>query len=159
MRNAQPTLLTNNEKGYNIKNMNTIILISCCSKKLNGRFKAEKLYDSTLFKLSLAYARKINHNKIFILSAKYGLLKLTDEIEKYDLTLNNMTIEQIKEWSENVLKQLKALTNIKNDKYIFLTGKNYSKYIFPELVNKESPMDGLPIGKRLRWLKEKLNGK
>lgn len=48
-------------------------LISCVSKKLNCKTKAKDLYTSPLFKYSLAYARKLNPDKIYILSAKYGL--------------------------------------------------------------------------------------
>ena len=36
-----------------------IVLISCASKKLAYKSKAEDLYISTLFRLSFAYAKKL----------------------------------------------------------------------------------------------------
>jgi len=59
-------------------NMAKIVLISCSSKKSAHKSKAKNLYISTLFRLSLAYAKKLKPDKIFILSAKYGLLNLND---------------------------------------------------------------------------------
>ncbi len=66
-----------------------IALISCVSKKLTtkAKAKAKELYISTLFKLSLKFAFKIKSDNIFILSAKYGLLELEDEISPYNQTL------------------------------------------------------------------------
>ncbi|MBT3727094.1 hypothetical protein HOG21_05450 [bacterium] len=100
--------------------MSKIILISCVSKKLNLKSKAKDIYVSSLFKKSLEYAELQNPDKIFILSAKYGLLKLNKKIEPYNQTLNLMTNYEKKSWSELVLKQLKKETNIKKDKFIFL---------------------------------------
>jgi len=45
-----------------------IRLISCVSKNLNCKAKAKDLYTSPFFKKSLAYARKLNPDKIYILS-------------------------------------------------------------------------------------------
>jgi len=84
--------------------MAKIVLISCVSKKLNHKSKAQDLYVSPLFQKNLRYARSLNPDKIFILSAKYGLLSLTDVVEPYDKTLNKMTSNEIKEWANSVLK-------------------------------------------------------
>ena len=45
-----------------------VVLISCASKKLNRKAKAEDLYISPLFKLNLKYAKSLNPDKIFILA-------------------------------------------------------------------------------------------
>ena len=60
--------------------MKKVTLISCVSKKLDLKSKAQDLYQSPLFKKKLAYAEQINSDEIYILSAKYGLLKLNDDI-------------------------------------------------------------------------------
>lgn len=52
---------------------------------------AKDMYVSDLFKKSLEYARRLNPAKIYILSAKYGLLELDDMIEPYEITLNEMS--------------------------------------------------------------------
>lgn len=72
--------------------MKRIILISCVKTKLDHPAKAEDLYISDLFVKNLTFARKLKPDYIFILSAKYGLLKLNDRIAPYEKTLNQMPI-------------------------------------------------------------------
>ena len=67
--------------------MAKIVLISCVSKKLSHKSKAQELYISPLFRKNIQYAKSLNPDKIFILSAKYGLIKLEEEIEPYNKTL------------------------------------------------------------------------
>ncbi len=137
--------------------MKNIVLISCVSKKLNRKTTAEKIYTSSLFKKNLTYAKSLNPNGIFILSAKHGLLKLTDEIEPYDKTLNKMNVSERKEWSKIVLNQLKSVVDLKNDKFIFLAGDKYRKYLLTELEHIIIPMQGLKIGEQLQWLTKQNN--
>jgi hypothetical protein len=132
--------------------MKQIVLISCVSKKLENKSKAKDLYVSPLFKKNLKYATSLKPDYIFILSAKYGLVGLNEEIEPYDLTLNKMRSNEIKEWAKTVLNQLKKLTDLKIDEFIFLAGNNYRKYLLPDITNYKVPMEGLPIGKQLQWL-------
>jgi cytoplasmic iron level regulating protein YaaA (DUF328/UPF0246 family) len=136
--------------------MAKIVLISCVSKKLNHKSKAQDLYVSPLFQKNLRYAKSLNPDKIFILSAKYGLLNLTDEVEPYDKTLNKMTSNEIKEWANSVLKQLQKVSDINKDKFVFLAGKNYRKFLLPRIKNYKIPMLGLGIGKQLKWLTERV---
>lgn len=136
--------------------MKKIVLISCASKKLSYKAKAKYLYTSPLFRYNLEYANSFNPDKIFILSAEYGLLSLDDEIEPYDKTLNSMTKKDIKEWAVNVISQLNKVSDLKNDEIIFLAGENYRKYLVSEINNYKIPFKGLGIGKQLKYLKEKL---
>ncbi len=131
-----------------------IVLISCSSKKLENKTKAKDLYVSNLFKLSLKYAKSLNSDKIFILSAKYGLLDLEQEIEPYNLTLNNMKDEEIKEWADKVISELKNETSLENDEFVFLAGEKYRRYLLSEVKNYSIPMQNLGIGKQLKFLKE-----
>ena len=133
-----------------------IVLISCASKKLAYKSKAEDLYISTLFRLSLAYAKKLKPDKIFILSAKYGLLNLNDEIATYNETLNNKPVSDIKIWAEKVVFKLGKIANLQNDMFIFFAGKKYRKYILPHIKNYEIPLKSLRIGEQLKFLKNKL---
>lgn len=136
--------------------MKNIVLISCVSKKLDKKSTAENIYISPLFKKNLTYAKSLNPNEIYILSAEHGLLKLTDEIEPYDKTLNNMPSNEIKEWSKKVISKLSSLTDLKNDEFTFLAGEKYRKYLIPELNNVNIPMKGLKIGKQLQWLTKQI---
>lgn len=132
--------------------MTKVVLISCVSKKLHHKSKAQDLYVSTLFTKNLQYARSLSADNIFILSAKYGLLKLNDEIEPYDKTLNEMHSNEIKEWAIFVLNQLKKSTDLENDEFVFLAGNNYRKFLLPYIKHYNIPMQSLSIGRQLQWL-------
>lgn len=132
--------------------MKKIILISCVSKKRSLKSKARDLYISPLFKKNLQYAQKLKPDQIFILSAKYGLVPLDEEIEPYDLTLNTMSAKEIKDWSAGVLRSLASQADLQQDKFIFLAGAKYRKYLVGHLAHVEIPFQGLPIGKLLQQL-------
>lgn len=132
--------------------MRKIILISCVSQKLPYKASARHLYVSPLFKKNLAYAQSLDPDSIYVLSAKYGLVDLDQEIEPYDLTLNNMTAYQIKIWAAHVLIQLSKKADLGQDHFIFLAGQKYRKYLLPKLHSYEIPLEGLPIGKQLQFL-------
>jgi hypothetical protein len=100
--------------------MKRVVLISCASKKLSKRAEAKDLYISPLFKYNIRYAKSLNPDSIFILSAKYGLLELNEEVEPYNQTLNKMNNEEIVKWSDEVINQLNKKTDLKKDEFIFL---------------------------------------
>ena len=130
-----------------------IILISCVSQKLSQRAKAKNLYTSTLFKLNRKYAEKLNPDKIFVLSAKYGLLDMEQEIEPYEQTLNNMPIKEVKLWASHVVNQLKEIGSLNEMELTFLAGEKYRKFIIPHISNYTIPLQGLRIGEQLQKLK------
>jgi cytoplasmic iron level regulating protein YaaA (DUF328/UPF0246 family) len=136
--------------------MQRIVLITCVKKKRDRKCKAEDLYISPFFKKNIAYAKSLNPDKIFILSAKYGLLPLDKEIDTYDLTLNSFKKEELKRWADDTLQQLRLETNLDKDKFIFLAGNKYRKYLLPKIKNYEIPFKGLGIGKQLQFLKNKI---
>lgn len=133
--------------------MKKIVFISCVSKKLPHKAKAQDLYVSLLFKLNLAYARKLKADEIFILSAKHGLLKLSDRIAPYDTTLNTMPDKERRAWGAKVMRQLHGRVDLQKDKFIFLAGGRYRKYLMPHMAHVEVPMIHLGIGKQLQYLK------
>ncbi len=132
------------------------VLISCVSSKLDRRAKAKDLYVSPLFKYNVKYASSLNPDKIFILSAKYGLVDLEQELEPYNETLNTMKSIQIKSWAERVVNALKKEVNLDNDEIIFLAGDKYRKYLIPHIKHYKIPLQGLGIGKQLQFLKNKV---
>lgn len=133
-----------------------IVLISCASKKRPIRSQAKDLYISTLFELNLKYAKSLDPDAIYILSAKHGLLNLETEIEPYNLTLNNMTQNEIKEWALRVINQLKEKADLINDHFIFLASNNYRKYLVSSLKSYEIPLEGFQIGRQLQYLKRNI---
>lgn len=136
--------------------MSKIVLISCVSMKLDTKAEAKDLYVSPLFKMNLAYARLLKPRKIYILSARYGLVDLEEEIEPYDQTLNTMKMGQVKDWALDVIEQMQGKISFQNDEIIFLAGERYRKFLLPLCRNAQVPLEGLGIGKQLGWLKKKL---
>ena len=129
-----------------------IVFISCVKSKLNHSALATELYISSLFKKNLAYAKLLNPDKIFILSAKYGLVYLDQKLEPYEQTLNSMKIKDVQSWANNVAKQLIGNVDFNNDEAIFLAGEKYRKFISPLFSKSNAPMQGLGFGRQLQWL-------
>ncbi len=134
--------------------MKRILLLSCVSQKLDHPAPAAELYTSPLFRLSLAYARQLQPNAIHILSAKYGLVDLDEVIAPYDVTLNTMPAAERRAWAQRVLAQLAQRHDLEHDHFIILAGKRYREHLLPHLAHVEIPMEGLPIGKQLQFLKQ-----
>jgi hypothetical protein len=108
--------------------------------------------------MSLKYAEILNHDDIFILSAKHGLLELERIITPYNQTLNKMDQTSLRRWAERVLRALKERGyDLNGDRFTFLAGTNYRKYLIPHIENYEIPMEGLRIGSQLKFLKERIS--
>jgi len=133
-----------------------IVFISCVKKKRKRKTIAEKMYISDFFKKQLAYAKQLNPAKIYILSAKYGVLELNDIIEPYEITLNTFSEKDKKIWAYKCYQQLRQKNIDFNEKAVFLAGKNYRKYLITKFTNVETPLKGLKIGEQLKYLKENI---
>lgn len=138
--------------------MSTVVLVSCSSGKENKPAPAEELYNSDLFKKQLEYAKKLaNPSNIYIISAKYHLVPLRQNISPYNLTLKEMPAKDREEWANVVLGQLKKKGyNLDKDKFIILAGSAYRQYLEPHMKNVEVPFSGLRIGQQKKALLKKL---
>ena len=133
-----------------------IALISCSKLKKPYKCKARELYSaSTLFSLSYEYA-KANADRIYIISAKHGLVGENEIIEPYNETLNEKSTAERQAWSRMVLNQLKQVCDIQRDEFIILAGKHYYEYLLPYLPNAALPLGKLPLGKRIEFLQRNL---
>lgn len=130
-----------------------IALIGCVKSKRKRSCKAADMYISPIFRKSLNYASK-TCAKTYILSAKYGLLRMDDIISPYNETLNQKTEHEKKIWAAKVYRQMQEEGISTEDKIMFLSGKNYYKYLKMIYKNSITPLAGLQMGKRLKWLKE-----
>jgi len=135
---------------------NTIVCISCVKSKRTSECAAKDMYTSALFRLMFRYAQKLGPQKIFILSAKYGLLKPDDVIAPYEKTLKTMNTAERLAWAEAVLSRLREEANLQEDKFIFLAGKPYRENLVRHIKNREVPMEGLSFGCQLQWLKAQM---
>jgi len=96
---------------------------------------------------------------VVILSAKYGLLFPDDEIEPYNLTLNDMGSYEVEKWADRVFGQMNSRLTLREfDKAFFHSGRNYRLRLIPKLENMriqcEVPLKNFGIGKQKAWYKE-----
>ena len=138
--------------------MKTICLVSCASKKRNGRHPARDLYISDLFSKSASYARR-NADEWYILSAKFGLLRPDALIEKYDVMLNRLPSTARRCWAKRVFQELDKVLQ-PSDRVIVLAGQRYTEFLVPMLctygVDVSRPLARLRIGEQLKWLKNQM---
>ena len=130
-----------------------LTLIACVSLKQTQLCRAKDLYRSPWFIKARAYVEQQGEDW-YILSAQHRLLRPEQIIEPYDLTLSKMSIQQRKQWADEVFKQIKRAA-IEPTRIRFLAGQRYRKYLEPMLwqagYDIEVPLMGLRIGQQLAW--------
>ena len=135
-----------------------ISVVQCVSKKQNTPQLARDLYISPLFVSAAPFAEKIS-NEWYIISGKYGLVRPTDFIEPYDITLNKMSASERRKWAEEVFTDLKPLLKT-TDTVVFLAGVIYRENLIKKVeglgCTVEIPMKGMRIGEQVSWLQNQL---
>lgn len=131
-----------------------VALISCSSRKRNVPCIASEMYaPSPLFSQSYEYAKQFA-DRIFILSAKYGLLEEDTHIEPYNLNLANVSSKERQRWAQNVSHQLKEKCDMQNDEFLILAGAKYYENLLPALTKNSIPLEHVSLGSRTNALKE-----
>jgi len=133
------------------------VFISCVKTKRSSRCMAKDMYISPLFKKAYQYALKfVPEDKIYILSAKYGLIHSSQMIDPYEKTLNAERDKERKVWAYNVVQQMKAKGISLDASIMLLGGVNYTKFLSMVLKNASCPLKGLSMGKTLQWYNKHL---
>ena len=115
-----------------------------------------------MFEKSLTYAKQLTTpentlktpKNIYILSGKYHLLPLDEEIETYNVFLGDKYKAERMQWGEVVIEQLSKVADLQKDKFIILAGENYVEPLQKKLKNIALPLKGLRQGEQLKYLKE-----
>lgn len=132
----------------------TIYLVSCVSKKCATPSRARDLYISDWFMKARAYVEATD-NPWFILSAEHGLVSPDEVLAPYERTLNTMSASERKIWATKVKAQMQASLP-PADRIVVLAGQRYREFLMDYLRERagtvEVPMEGLTIGKQLRYL-------
>ena len=137
--------------------MARIVLISCVSQKLAHPAVPARLYVSAWFRHALRYAQSLKPDKIFVLSAKYGLVAEDDIIQPYDETLNRKGRQEIRVWGRMVLEQLRMKVDLDADEFVFLAGERYRSPLLASIRKHSIPLEGMRIGKQLQFLKNAID--
>lgn len=121
--------------------------ISCGFRKSSIPTKAEFMYTGPYFKALLNYAKSYSDN-IYILSAKYGFLRLDQIIDPYNIKFGDPGTAEI----STLKSQAKKLSI--NGKLFMLGGELYKQAISQVFDNVEFPIpEGLGMGMQISWLK------
>ena len=135
-----------------------IAFITCGKAKRAETCEAKDMYISPLSKNKQLYLKLLYPNiPIYILSAKYGVLALTDIIEPYDKELPLRDCEQKTLWKAKVSKQLSKFRA--DEDIIFLGARHYYEPVDEYFEgNKTAPLLGLtPVFQNAKLL-EGING-
>jgi hypothetical protein len=141
-----------------------LCLIGCCKKKLPHAAPARELYCSPLFRLCLAWAQQ-HADAWAILSARYGIVRPDEVIGPYDNTIAQrrpfggkpLTPPEYDGWMYGHAQArfiCHYATPTQQPRLIVLAGKDYWRGLVAHGLKVETPLDGLGIGERLRWLKQ-----
>jgi len=141
--------------------MTEVGLVSCVKTKRDEPATPKDLYTSDYFEKMQAYAEQ-HHDDWWILSAKHGLLDPDGEpIEPYDETLSGARVVKKREWAEEVAEELDEQGLLSEGITLVIhAGKDYYEELLPLIedrdVSVEIPTEGLGIGGKKSWYKERL---
>ncbi|WP_181685974.1 DUF6884 domain-containing protein [Halorhabdus salina] len=135
-------------------------LVSCVKSKRDESTVPKDLYTSAYFEKMRSYAEQ-HHDGWYILSAKHGLIEPDgDPIEPYERTLANASIEEKREWADNVFNELDERGVLTDGvRLVIHAGRDYYGELLPRLedtdVTVEIPTEGMRIGEKLSWYNER----
>lgn len=132
-----------------------IAFVACSKMKADAAMPAAALYVSPLFRKSLLAA--INEaDRVYILSAKHGVLDLNTPVDPYDVTLKDMPAQARQKWGQLVGEQLNSLLR-PGDTAVMYCGEEYLRPIRQSLehlkARVEEPLGALSLGQRLQNLR------
>jgi hypothetical protein len=137
-------------------------LVGCVKDKAAIARRAQDLYQSPLFQGRRRYVQH-SCNEWWILSALHGLVGPDETLEPYDVTLNDASIPERREWSGRVLNQIVTrIRPIVGDVFECHAGNNYRAFGLEEGLRQlgctvDCPTEGLRMGEqlsfysRIRW--------
>lgn len=138
-----------------------IALIGCGKSKRPGSHPARDLYTGPLFRAAIAHAER-TAERVFIVSACYGLLPLDRVVESYDAMLP-LDAGERSAWAIRVRTALLVEIDMAGDARAEVTiyaGGAYANPLEAVLLVEHRirvllPLDGLTQGARLAWFKQR----
>lgn len=128
--------------------MSEIAVIGCSKTKAGYRCPAAEMYTGQYFRACLAGARVIAPDRVYILSAKHGLLRPSRVIDPYDLRLGRpgaVTADRLREQARTA--------GLLGAPVVALCGADYVKLIEQVWEDVDAPLAGLAIGRQLHELR------
>lgn len=139
-----------------------VALIGCGKSKRAEPCAARDIYTGQLFRAALAHA-EATADRVFILSAKLGLVRLTEQVAPYNLKLSAFNKREREAWGSRAAGQLIALVGTDIDVSVY-AGRDYAQPVTAALLSRRyaprpvvipvtQPLEGLQVGQRLAWFK------
>jgi hypothetical protein len=141
----------------------TVVLVGCSKRKANRPGPARSFYLGELFSKSVAWA-EASGLEWAVLSTKYGLVSPGERVEPYSCTLSRAPAVQeegmephrpAREWAASTGAQLRAA--FPGARFVSLLSAPYEAAL--DGLDYESPLRGMSLGQRLRFLKSELEKK
>ena len=146
-------------------------LIACGARKLDHRAPAGELYTGGLFTAARDHVAS-SCDGWAILSARWGLVAPWEELDPYNVTMAELTVDQRAHWARGVDHRLRigsrridtagevleVLPGMAGSRptFVVLAGELYRRELVPLLerwADVEVPLEGLGIGSQLGALK------
>lgn len=130
-----------------------IYLVACVSQKLDRRARAADLYRSDWFRKARTFVEE-QDARWFILSAAHGLVKPSQRLDPYNVTLNSLTAAERRLWGEKTVRQLRRAIGARYaGPIVFLAGRLYREPLLAFASDRAAiPMLGMGIGQQKAWL-------
>ena len=128
-----------------------LVIVPCGGRKQAMACSAGGMYIGPYHQACRKWAEQYRRvgGLVLILSAKYGLLKLTDQIEPYNLRMGEKGCVQ----AHQVREQAKGM-GLLDRSPLCLGGKEYLRICRIVWPTAKVPVPQVAIGKQLKWLKE-----
>lgn len=124
------------------------MIVACGKEKQPFRCQAKDMYTGNYFRACLSYAFEFG-DRVFIISAKYGLIKPDEFIDPYDIIITNNDAIGI----EIVGRQIQEFQIEENP--TILGGKKYVKFLQQILPKATSPLSGGLLS-QIKWLNDQV---
>jgi hypothetical protein len=126
-----------------------IVVVPCGGRKSPRVAPAGRLYTGPYHRACLAYARRcVPEGRIFILSAKHGLLGLADVVAPYDLRMGHPGSV-----TADVVREQAAARGLLGEAVVALGGKDYVAICRAVWPGCRTPLTGIGgQGKQMAYL-------
>lgn len=105
----------------------SVCLVGCGASKAKRARPARELYTSRLFVASMAYAEATS-DRVFVVSAKHGLLARFEWVEPYDRRLADLGgVKERDAWGERVVVALER--SFASPRVTLLMGDSYARHL------------------------------
>ena len=134
--------------------MADVAFVACSKSKADHTRPAATLYTSPLYRKSLLHALT-NSKRVFILSAKHGVVPLDRRLEPYEKTLKTNSVAETAHWATMVESQVSTILKSGMNLSVY-AGADYSKPLTQIFLKSrcrvEYPLQKLSLGRRLALL-------